>query len=182
MTPAEKARVFLRALAIRLRADLSAAEAQADAAARELAKAGKVADRTAARTTSNDAAAGAAGVPEPATMAFVSVAIDRAYTAVESGFAHVAREIDGLPPEGEGWDAWLLRQMVLPIQDRRPALIGPETAAHLEALRRHRHWLRHAYSTGYSWKTMRPAVQAFAPAVTALRADLDRFLRFLTDD
>jgi hypothetical protein len=162
MTPADKARVFLRALEIRLRADLSAAEAQADAAARELGK--------------------APGVPEPATMAFVSVAIDRAYTAIESGFAHVAREIDGVPAQGDGWDAWLLHQMILPIQDRRPAIIGAETAARLEVLRRHRHWLRHAYSTIYSWKVMQPAVRAFGPAVTSLRADLERFLVFLTAD
>jgi hypothetical protein len=162
MTPAEKARVFLRALAIRLRADLAAAEAQADAVARELGK--------------------GQGAPEPTTMAFVSVAIDRAYTAVESGFAHVAREIDGVPPTGDGWDASLLHQMILPIQDRRPAVIGPETAAHLEALRRHRHWLRHAYSTIYSWKAMQPAVRAFSPAVAGLRGDLERFLAFLTAD
>lgn len=69
--------------------------------------------------------------------------------------------------------------MTLAIQDRRPAVLTQESAALLEALRRHRHWLRHSCAAPFVWTLLAPAADALEPAVQAATQDLQGFLAFL---
>lgn len=159
MSPADKATGWLADLAARLREDVSAAEWQAKLAGEELSR-----------------LSAEPGLP---VMAFLSVCIDRAYTALETGFSRVARLVDENSPGGEDWHKALLHQMTLAIQDRRPAILAPETAAQLDRLRRHRHWLRHAYAAAFDWRRMEHAARALAPSIQAARADVERFVAYI---
>jgi len=159
MSPRDKAVNWARDLARKLREDLASAEDQARSANEELSKPGEV--------------------PGRAAMAFVSVCIDRAYTAIESGLLRIARVVDGVTPAGEGWHKALLHQMTLPIQDERVATLSASTAADLDVLRKHRHWLRHAYAASFEWRRMEDAVRALPRAISAARADLERFIDVL---
>lgn len=162
MSPDEKSRLLTADLVERIEADLSAASDQAQTCA------DFVAGLNESRST-----------PDAPGMAFVAVAIDRAYTALEAAFVRVAREIDAVVPVGEDWHAALLHQMTLPIQDRRAAVLASSTAAKLDPLRRHRHWLRHAYSATFSWAAMEATARSLPDAVSAARVDLEAFVRFL---
>ena len=159
MSPSDKAEGWAKDLARKLREDLASAEEQARSANEELTRVG--------------------GPPGRATMAFVSVSIDRAYTAIESGLLRIARVIDGAVPAGEGWHKALLHQMTLPIQDGRAAVLSAASAAALDVLRRHRHWLRHAYAASFEWGRMKEAAQVLPGAVATARAELERFIAVL---
>jgi hypothetical protein len=156
MSPEDKARGWVANLATKLRADLAAADEQAAVAEDELAAGGTP--------------------PGRASMALVSVCIDRAYSALEAGFVRIARVVDGALPSGDDWHKALLHQMTLPIAERRPAVLQPDTAAQLDLLLRHRHWLRHAYAAPFEWARMAEAARALRSAVVAARADLERLL------
>ena len=164
MSPDEKGRALTADLAARVRADLEAADQQARASAELLGKLDQ-----------------AGAQPDVPAMAFMSVAIDRAYTALEAAFSRIARELDTVVPTGEDWHAALLHQMTLPIQDRRPAVISAETAGKLTLLRRHRHWLRHAYAASFSWPLMQDAARTLPQAVASAARDLSAFLTFTRD-
>jgi hypothetical protein len=112
-------------------------------------------------------------------MALVSVAIDRAYTALEAAFARIARELDQAMPAGESWHAALLHQMTLAIQDRRPPLLTAAAAAQLDKLRAHRHWLRHAYAATFDWANMEDTARSFPDAMAVTKCELEGFLAFL---
>lgn len=159
MSPHDKAANWAKDLARKLREDLASAEDQARWVDEELSKSGEA--------------------PGRAAMAFVSVCIDRAHTAIESGLLRIARVVDGVTPAGDGWHKALLHQMTLPIQDGRPAALSSATAADLDVLRRHRHWLRHAYAASFEWGRMEDAVRALPRAMAGARADLERFIDLL---
>lgn len=158
MSPEERTRSLIADLLRKLRADADAAAAQVTAVEQVLA---------------------AGRRPDAATMALVSVSIDRAYTALEAAFARVAVDIDENLPKGEGWHKALLHQMTLAVQDRRPAVVSRAAADDLDLLRLHRHWLRHAYAAAFEWSRMEPAARILSAAVGKARADLDTFIRFL---
>lgn len=162
MSPDEKGRAAASDLVERIRTDLAAAGDQVRASTELLDRLDK-----------------AGSDPDGPAMAFVSVAIDRAYTALEAAFLRIARELDGAVPVGEDWHASLLHQMTLPIQDRRAAVLSAGTAAKLDPLRRHRHWLRHAYAAGFSWPAMEGTARGLPEAVSGARADLERFVGVL---
>jgi hypothetical protein len=160
MSPPEKAGAWVADLALKLREDAGVAAEQASLASEELGRA-------------------ASDPPPRAVMAFVSVCIERGYSALEAGFQRIARLLDENLPSGSDWHKALLHQMTLPIQDRRPPVLSAATALALDVLRRHRHWLRHAYAASFEWTHMKQAALAFPGAVESARLDLDRFVSFL---
>jgi hypothetical protein len=159
MSPTEKGIAFMADLARRIRLNLQAAEEQARLVSEPLERADQP--------------------PDVARMALVSVAMDRAYTALEAAFARVARELDQAMPAGEGWHAALLHQMTLAIQDRRPPLLTAAAAAQLDRLRAHRHWLRHAYTANFDWSSMAETARSFPGAIAVAQCELEGFLAFL---
>lgn len=77
------------------------------------------------------------------------------------------------------WHAQLLKRMTLDVSDVRPAVIGTETFAHLNELRRFRHVFRNAYLLTFDPRRM-VIVMAEARALRQVyRADIERFKRFL---
>ena len=162
MCPDEAGRTVAGDLAQRIRADIAAARDQSRAS-------------TALMTTLERAGA----LPDSQAMAFMSVAVDHGYTALESACLRIARSIDGVVPGGEDWQVMLLHQMTLPIQDRRIAVLSSETAARLEPLRRHRHWLRHVYTGSLAWPAMEETVRGLPEAVGFASGDLEKFAEFL---
>lgn len=157
MSPSEKARLWLADLARKLAEDVAAAEQQAVTAAEALSRVGT-------------------GTPDLPTMALLSICIDRAYTAIESGLVRIARFIDENAPTGDDWHQALLQQMTLAIQDRRAEILSTGTAKAMDPLRRHRHWLRHAYAASFEWKRMEHAARSLTHAVAMAAVDLRRFL------
>jgi hypothetical protein len=157
MSPIDKSDSILAALRTAIEADIHAARARAADLRVELAK-----------------------ITEPPTqpvMAFIAISIDRAYTALEAAFMRIARTVDEAVPTGESWHASLVHQMTLPIADRRAAVLSPESAASLEPLRRHRHWLRHAYAAEFDWKVMREVAATADAVIEAACTLLDQFVR-----
>jgi len=120
MTPKDRAGAWLERFGVELRADLVAATEQVDALLTHLP--GNAALEN--------------GDP---LLAFTSVCIDRAYTALEAAFVRVARRVDAAMPIGADWRTTLLHQMALPIQDARPAILSGTTLPALHRMRRHRH-------------------------------------------
>jgi len=66
------------------------------------------------------------------------------YTALESIFQNVAKELDGYIPSGETWHFQLLSQMGRKINDR-DQVISQETGHLLNELRSFRHFIRNDY-------------------------------------
>jgi len=91
-------------------------------------------------------------------------------------FERLARAFEGLPERTERYHAELLRNMTLPIQGVREAVIGPETFSRSRELLAFRHFLRHAYAVALDPTRLRALAESLINADDALRADLDRFL------
>lgn len=87
------------------------------------------------------------GAPDP-TVYIDSVAFNLHgfYSGVERLLELIARGLDGGVPSGDNWHRELIRQLVGPVPGVRPAVIGPETAAALNELRRFRHVARNVYA------------------------------------
>ncbi|MGH7285120.1 MAG: hypothetical protein ACRELY_26655 [Polyangiaceae bacterium] len=71
---------------------------------------------------------------DPAALALAGVAIHGWYTAIESLFERVARELDGSLPTGDRWHRDLLSQMSAEVPGVRPKVIEPELVADLGSL------------------------------------------------
>lgn len=78
--------------------------------------------------------------------AYLALELHRYYSALETIFERVARQLDGRMPGGSDWHKTLLVQATLPLDDLRPALVSRATAADLGALLSFRHFIRHAYA------------------------------------
>ena len=55
------------------------------------------------------------------------------------------------------------------------------TAEALDVLRRHRHWLRHAYAAGFDRPRMEEAAHVLPAAVAGARGALDRILEVVRE-
>lgn len=74
--------------------------------------------------------------------AYLALELHRYYSALETIFERVARQLDGRMPGGNDWHKALLTQAGLSIDELRPALVSREVAADLGALLSFRHFLR----------------------------------------
>lgn len=117
----------------------------------------------------------------PERVGALALALDRAYTALESALERVARALEGGPPEGPDWHAELLRDAGLDIERVRPAVLGPPALAAAHEARRFRHFLRHAYGAEIDPARLATVAGAWLAAWDELQADLDRFAGFLGD-
>ena len=68
------------------------------------------------------------------------------YSGLERIFYTVAKSIDNSVPEGEDWHQQLLTQMLFPIPNVRPALIGRQVYQELNEFRGFRHVVRSNYA------------------------------------
>lgn len=137
--------------------------------------------------TSERLTALAVGFAEPdrdqadiATTFAVALALHHAYSAMESYFERVAKEVDQSVPDGSHWHQQLLEQMTVPIAKCRPALLDEALLRDLDELRRFRHAVRHSYESELDWDRVKPLLQRLPDIQHRLVAGVDRpFQAFL---
>jgi hypothetical protein len=112
-------------------------------------------------------------------LAALALALDRAYTTLESILERVARSLEGGPPVGEDWHAALLANARLEIDGVRPRLLGDASWAAADELRRFRHFLRHAYGSDREPERLGRVARAWIGVTDGVRNDLDRLEGFL---
>lgn len=136
---------------------------------------GALADRTAeVRRFSAPAAA-----PSPERVGALALALDRAYTALESLLERVARTLEGGAPTGDDWHRALLQNAGLEIERVRPPILGGPSLAAADELRRFRHFLRHAYAASLDPGRVARVAASWTAASDSVEADLDGFRDFL---
>ncbi|MEW6750461.1 MAG: hypothetical protein AB1505_05720 [Candidatus Latescibacterota bacterium] len=112
----------------------------------------------------------AAGGGDPDLVAATTLYLQQYYTGIEGALLRVAEDLDGSVPSGEEWHRYLLEQIALDIPQVRPALLTPVLRGHLDALRRFRHRVHHAYDQDYDWSRMAEPLQARTQATVLLPA------------
>ncbi len=117
--------------------------------------------------------------PPPERPAAVALALDRAYTALESLFERVARTLEGGAPIGDDWHRTLLRNAALEIERVRPPILAAGSLAAADELRRFRHFLRHAYAASLDPQRVARVAASWLTAAAEVEGDLDRFFEFL---
>jgi len=117
--------------------------------------------------------------PSAPELAFFALCIDRAYSACEAALLRIARQFDGIVPNGEAWHTSVLHQMTLPIQAVRPALLRPAAATKLEQLLHFRHFLRHAYHVELDWRRLAPLVALLPETAALFHEDLSQAIPLL---
>jgi hypothetical protein len=132
-----------------------------------------------ARTADVRAFATPSSPPPAERTAALALALDRAYTALESILERVARTLEGGAPTGADWHRELLRNAALVIEKVRPAILGPAALAAADELRRFRHFLRHAYAAALDPARVATRGDQWLGAFAELQTDIDRFCAFV---
>ncbi|HLV09980.1 MAG TPA: hypothetical protein VKY40_07220 [Halanaerobiales bacterium] len=111
----------------------------------------------------------------------MALSLQHFYTAVETSFKRVAKEIDGHLPEGEQWHFELLEQMSVQIKDIRPAFLCREDKKKLDKLRRFRHVVRHGYEYELDWVQIKPLVELVDTVIPLIKKQFAKFIAFLME-
>lgn len=111
----------------------------------------------------------------------VALSLQHFYTSLETAFKRVVKELDGGVPTGDDWHKQLLDQVILDIEDVRPALISAEIKDKLDRLRRFRHIVRHGYEYELDWLQIKPIVETLDEIVPQLKKDFQEFIEFLVE-
>jgi hypothetical protein len=116
---------------------------------------------------------------DSAALALAAWAIHGWYTALESIFERVARQIDAEVPTGDRWHRALLAQASVDVPGVRPAVVPNDLRADLEDLLAARHFLRHAYGAELDARRLAEngaRIRAIGPGVEHSLGELERFL------
>ena len=116
---------------------------------------------------------------EQAYLDSVALNLHGFYSGQERLFDLIARQVDGILPGGKTWHRDLLNQMAEDVADRRPAVIGQDTAQHLDEFRRFRHLVRNVYTLNLVPERMAGLVSALPELWLRERAELLAFAAFL---
>ena len=117
---------------------------------------------------------------DPAAIALEAWALHGWYTALESLFERVARQLDAEVPEGDRWHRELLAQATVEVPGVRPAVLPRSTRPDLEELLGMRHFLRHAYGADLDGRRLAPQAGRLRDVAPAVEQALDLFDQFLT--
>ena len=109
----------------------------------------------------------------------VALGLHGFYSGLESLFLQIARRLDHNVPQGEGWQAQLLKQMRLESK-MRPALISDFDVDFLDELRRFRHLVRNVYAFNLLPDRIEPLVQQVAEKWPKLRSELTAFEGYIS--
>lgn len=101
------------------------------------------------------------------------------YGQFENMFERIAERFGNQIKNRAQWHAQLLTRMTLDVPDVRPAVIGSETFAHLNELRRFRHVFRNAYLLTFDPRRMVIVMEEARALHRVYPADLEQFNRFL---
>lgn len=105
----------------------------------------------------------------------VSIAseVEAAYNGIETALEHLLRAIDGSVPQASDSHAALLAQAANPNPGVRPAVIGTDTRALLDRLRRFRHVVRHGYGSQLELGPVLENLETLTQALPRVRQDVD---------
>lgn len=101
------------------------------------------------------------------------------YTGIETLLERVLRQLDGDLPAGERWHESLLVQAAAEIPGVRPAILDGGLRQELDALRRFRHFFRHAYGLDLDAALVHEEASRLRDVQDPLSKALDRFDDFL---
>jgi hypothetical protein len=85
------------------------------------------------------------------------------------------------PPAGGDWHVQLLRDMMLPLPESRPAVIRRPTGNRLKEYLDFRHVFRHTYGFDLRWERIRDLLDRFDGAYEPLVTDIEQFVGFLRE-
>ena len=117
--------------------------------------------RQVARSSSVSAAR---GEPEAA---FVALALDHAYQALEQIMVAIERALRLPARAGENWHRAVLSDAARPLPGIRPAVVAPESERDWGELLGFRHFLRHAYAANLDPERLQKNVERLTRAVLA---------------
>ena len=100
------------------------------------------------------------------------------YNGVERIFLRIAAELGGVP-RGEQWHRQLLDDMVLDLDDLRPAVISAGLRARLQPFLRFRHLFRNIYGQELEPGRLAEIADAYEPAHDQFQKELDDFLAWI---
>lgn len=100
------------------------------------------------------------------------------YTCLETVFFRISQFFENALPKNR-WHAELLGKMLLRIPDVREPVIGVETFALLDELRRFRHFKRYYFSMDYDWDRLEFLRKKFDSLLELIPRELNRFVAFL---
>ncbi len=149
----------LRALAARLREELSEVSREVE---RTLAAAGK------AQSTGDDTYWDA-----------VALRLQAFYTGVERMLEAIAQEVDGSVPSGPSWHRDLLLQLGAELPGRRPAVLSRACRELLEEYRGFQHLVRHLYTHSLRTDRVAELVARLPDCYRLVREELEAFFGFL---
>ena len=103
------------------------------------------------------------------------------YSALEKIFELIAKEIDGIIPEGNSWHQDLLIQMKTEFKKVRPAVISRDTFNKLDEYRGFRHVVRNVYTFNLSPSRIEPLVEGIDLIFIQIKEEITRFLSFIEE-
>ena len=103
------------------------------------------------------------------------------YVGLERVFLIVAERIDVSVPSGAAWHQELLRQMAVDLPDIRPAVISEQLAAELDPYRGFRHVVRNVYAYVLDPHRVGELVEGLPSTLGRLRAELVAFADVLDE-
>ncbi|MBM4046156.1 MAG: antitoxin [Planctomycetes bacterium] len=109
----------------------------------------------------------------------VALRLHAFYSGLERLFELIASQVDGTMPSGADWHREILDRMAKPILEVRPEVVGSQTTALLDELRKFRHLVRNVYTFSLSPDRMQKLVSGLPSLWASLKADLTDFAGFL---
>ena len=116
---------------------------------------------------------------EPETGLVVGYYLHLIYSLFENLFTRIAAAFENRIANQAHWHTELLRRMTLDVKETRPPVIGQETFACLDELRRFRHLFRNAYLLHFDADRLALVLQSARKLKRLYPADLKAFLHFL---
>ena len=122
---------------------------------------------------------GLKGAPEPPDLSVIAVELHRYFTAAETLFERIAREVDGALPQGLEWHRELVDQMAADLPPVRGAVIDESQRLWLHQLRAFRHFFRHAYAVTLDPRHLGEHADAVLERHREFAGALDAFFDFV---
>ena len=113
--------------------------------------------------------------PDSVEIRAAATSLHAFYNGIENIFAALARQVDGVIPDGDRWHYTLLRDMCMST-DKRGQVISVELKQTLEQYLAFRHFFRHSYGFVLDWEQLRPLCVNRAEIFKRLKAELEDFL------
>ena len=103
--------------------------------------------------------------------------IARCYNVIEQAALRVARSFENHFEKSSGWHEAILKRMSLEIPGVRPALFSPEMKRTLDAIRRFRHLVHHAYDLELRKDRVEEVARTVAQVAGELATVWDGFIK-----